>query len=862
MPNFSTIKKNGLTAALLTAAAALAAAQIFRAGDQGTAIFSYAGRGWELLYGIRDAMIGFSMPLLSVLFTFIDYEPRRLALAVDAALLLLFFSAYNLGRIKGDRLHGALYAVSAGLIGLVRPAPHGPEQIFFTLLLVVYLNLEAARAARPGPGGSFLSGLALGATLLVRSSLFLFPPVAAALELLFAVRPRKTVLKEAAFFLLGAYILLVPWVRLNYFVSGRFIPLENERGTANLITGVKGAIFTMEGDSRALAGLSREDSVFKWAVSEVLREPGAYFSAVAKRIWFVLKMFPFTFLLAALALFYLRRKADPFLIALAAYFLIIHCLLSIEERYFYPLSYLLGFLIAGAAGAVLSRGREEPGDGARAAYAVFAPLFIFILAVESLVLAYPYRAGADHLTSLEAALKKRPGHSWLLMTRAETLIRDKRTEEGLAVLRTAVGSAGGKKYSDSGEVLRLMDAAEPAGMRVEFSADYAAPLFTALRELELGRKKEAGDSLAEAYSKWNMSSNMLRGTPYERDSAILKELRLNNAAFQDRFIFDALLYWPPERRSVILDRLGGILPPTARLAFLKFLSMPLKNEKDAAAFSALARRSGVIAQAAPSDYGIAARQMIKALLPVRTAGAGGGPAGTALALLENRESGAELTMSSFGAMPAGKEEMDGLAALISGGGRGAAEKLFALRPENPLYFALNLKTLGAGGTAFALEGFRTRPGFLLDAAAIYAARGGKDKAALLANAALGSPRPDTSLIRRAALILQSAGRYREALTAINRAIVGSGDWHLLNDRGVIHMFLGDRQAAEKDLLSALALEPASWEARLNLAAIRLGAGRRDEAAALYRELLNSPDLPDGAKTFVSTELANLPPPGK
>ncbi|MDO8803641.1 MAG: hypothetical protein Q7R35_04365 [Elusimicrobiota bacterium] len=851
-------KNNILPPALLAVFAALVLFYVSGSREQSGLIFSFADRGWELLYGIRDTMVGFTMPLPSVFMAFIDYEPRRLALAVNISLLLLFFLAWNLGRLKGGRLSGALYSAVTALIIFSQSAPHDPEQVFFMLLISVYLNLEAAREAGPGIFASLLSGLALGCTLLFRSTLFLFPLVIISLDLLRSARPRKTLIKEAAVFLLGAYILLIPWMRLNYFATGQIVPFEFEKAACNIITGAEGSVFTMEGNPRELAGLSRDDSALKWAAARISTSPGAYFLAVIRRVWHILKMFPFAVPLALAALFYLRKKTDPLLAALPAYFILVHSFMSVEERYFYPLIYMLGFVTASGAGVFLSGGKAEPRLGSRTAYALFIPIIAFVLTVEYLVLAYPYRAAADHLSGVEAALKKNPDNTWLLMNQAEWLIGSKRTEEGLSVLRAAVKKAGRKRYSDSAAILRIIDSPSPPSGDVSgFDFRMNGLLFTALREIELGLNKQAALSLSAAHDEWCKTANMLRGTPYARDRAILEELRLKNTDFQDRYIFNTLLYWPPKRRAAILGRLPDLVRLSDKLLFLKFLSLPLETATDTAVLSSLAGNRRLMALIAPCDYATAGRQLVKALLPLPPGAFArrGGVSGAIFKLLENRETGLKLVEASFAAAPAGAEETGYLAAVLSTGSSSAAAKLYGLRPS-PLYLALALKGMSAAAAALAMESVKERQDLLLDAAEIYSRQGGKNETALLVSCAVISPKTDASGLRRAALALQGVGRYQEAMAVISKAVAASpGAGFLLSDRGVLHLFLGNRKAAERDFLAALSLEPDFWQARLNLAALLSGSGRRAEAAAMYEQLLLRRDLPAAAREAIRLELS-------
>jgi len=825
--------------AILCAAAALALQRVAGNTGQGGVIFLFAGKGWALLYGIRDPMVSLKMPLLSVLMTFMDHEPRRLALAVNAALLLLFFSAYNLGCMKGGKFTGALYALAAVLASFLFPVPQDPEQVFFALLIGLYLNVDAAAGEKPGPLRSLLAGLALGGTLLMRSTLALFPLLRAAL-ILRSDRPRRALLKEAAAFLLGSYILLAPWTMLNYRLSGGLNPLESGRVVSNLVTGVKGSVYTMEGDAMALAGLRPGESVVKWAALQVAREPGAYLAAVVRRLWQVFLMFPYLVLLAAAGLWYRRKKPDTPLAALAAYFLLAHCLLSIEKRYFYPLVYLLAFLAAGGGAALLGADGGKSSGGARAAYALFLPVLGFMLAVEGLAAAYPFRISGDRISGLEAALKEHPGRPWLLASLGQELAGSRRAEEGLAALRVAA-ARGGAKYSELVWIPLILDSPRPAGIRANFDREFSAPLFTGLRQLELGQEGDGAKSLVEAYEKWNSYANMLRGTPYERDKAILAELRLKNRSFQDRQLFEALLYWPPARRPVLMDRLEKVFPLSGRLSLLRFMSAP-PRPRDLKALAGLAGEADVIDNAGADERRAAAEQLTRYLLPLKKTGGYGGVPGAVFALLGKAETGIELSTAAFDSGPVSAEELRLLAGQLTGGSPGAAPELYALRPASPLYLYLSLKKPEEAAAALLKN-----PGLLLACAGSYAAKGDA-RAGLLAAAALGSGTLTPDQLRRAALALQSAGQYREALAAADKlAAALPGDWRALNDRGVLHMLLGDKKKAGTDLARALELEPRAWQAMLNLAALRLGEGLPAEADGLYAAALRCPGLPAEVK---------------
>ena len=840
--------RNILLALPVLAAAALAAAHLGDTEGRGWVLLPYAGRGWELLHGINEPGISYSMPLLSVLMTLVDFDPARLISAVSAALFLIVLLAYNLGRLRNGGAGGLIYALAAAAVSLALPAPHDPEQVFFTLLILLYLNLEAAREAAPGALASLLSGLALGVTLLVRSTLFLLPPLMALLQLARGARPRKTILKEATVFLFGAYILLLPWARLNHFVYGKFTPFEVGRADSNVITGVLGSVYTMEGNPRALAGLDQDDNALAWAVRQVAASPLAYISATAKRVWHILLIYPLLALLAALALLYLRKSAPPGPAALTLYFIAVHSLMSIEIRYFYPLAYLLGLLAAGGVCAV-AKAAAPAGAGVRTARLLLLPALLAALAVDYVVLAYPGRAaGLDCLSGVEAALEKNPEQPWLLYKKGEYLVTQLRTEEGLAALRESARLSGDKQYSGAGDILRMMDSTRPETVRAEFAAAYfGEDLLRGLRQLELGRREAAERSLAAEYARWNKDLNTLRGTPYGGDQAIQERLRSSNPDFQDRLIYEALLYWPAGRRLIILDRLEHVFPASLKLQGLKFLSLSSETSAGRSAIATLAVKPGLIGAIEPAAGGAAAAQLAMAAIPLK----GGsfsrtpGPGAAALALFEERAAGLLLARTGPDRGKYSPEELGLLAAAVSGD-RARAEKLKSLRPQDPLVLAL----AGAGAEA------GTRPGLLLDGAEIYLKSGRKDKAALLAVAA-GALAREPDPLRRSALLLQGAGRYPEALEAISKAAgAAPGDADILNDRGVLLMLLGRDEEAGKDFTNAL---KENWQAGLNLAALRLKAGRRAEAGELYRQALARGDLPPQVRSRLAQDLQQFRP---
>jgi len=464
--------------------------------------------------------------------------------------------------------------------------------------------------------------------------------------------------------------------------------------------------------------------------------------------------------------------------------------------------------------------------------------------VDYVVLAYPAKAGLDCLSGVEAALEKEPGHPWLLYKKGEYLVTQLRTEEGLEALRASARASGDRQYSNAGDILRVMDSSTPETARAEYIGSYfGEDLLRGLRQLELGQKSAAENSLRAEYRRWNEDLNTLRGTPYGGDKALQEELRRTNPDFQDRLIYEALLYWPQRRRLIILDRLAAIFPPSPKLEGLKFLSLPSDSPAGRAAIVALAARPGLIARIEPAAVRAAAGQLAGAAIPLKpgTFSRSPGAGAAALALLEDRNAGLRLAKTGSDWRQHSGEELELLAGAVSGDKTKAAQ-LKELRPQDPLCLALG------GGAAEAAR----QPALLLAAAEAYAGIGKRDKTAMLASAAAETAaRPDD--LRRAALALQGAGLYPAALAAANKAAAAApGDADILNDRGVVYMLLRRDADAEKDFLEAL--KGGNWQAGLNLAALRLKAGRRPEAEKIYKDLLALPGLPAPVRAMLQKDL--------
>lgn len=548
--------------------AALALWQLAGATTYSAYDFSYyADRGEILFHSVKDHTVSFSMPFLSMAASFVTYHlpggghsPDGMAILARVASLLLYGLCYNLGAMSGGRAKGLLYALTAVLLNF-KYKDHDGEQAIYSLLLVLYVNLEVLRAKKQGGWDSLLAGLSLGFTLLVRSPMFLFPPVKIAWDYFQGKTGLRKYALNSALFLSAVFILLLPWSRLNYFHFGRLLPFEVERSAANMITGAKGSVFTMEGDHRSLAGLSQTDNVTKWAVKTVLADPLPYAAGVAKRLWHVFLMFPILLPLAAAGALWRRRPArsgEPetgFIALLAGYFVLTHCLLSIEERFMYPLRYFLGFMLSAGLWRWLGEERGERPARGLPAYGLFAVILLFVGVVEYHVIRYPYRAELSP-AALNGQLGLYPGDPWLLKRKGRILLLTNETKDGLAAL-AAARSNPERSEPELSYILETLESPEPKEPPDRRSI-YNLYLVKLFRELELGRFEAAKRTFQTTKAIWERDRSGLSHLHYQRDLHIQNEIRATDATLWARDIPDALMYWPPEKRYHLLERLAGL----------------------------------------------------------------------------------------------------------------------------------------------------------------------------------------------------------------------------------------------------------------------------------------------------------------
>ena len=800
--------KNGtrpaLAAALLTGAAALAAAAWNLAHPGQDTAFNlalYADRGELLLHAVKSRAAAWTMPGLSLLWAGVQHLDVAPSLPARLAALLSALAAFGLGARGGGPARGALFALAVSLAALTR-RDSDTEQELYSLTLLLFLNLELARQAGKGLLNSAAAGFAAGVTMLIRTPLFFFPPLAALYSWAGGRNWRRWALGSAVFLLL-AYLPLLPWARVNHFLTGRASLLEQERPVSNLITGALGYTFTIEGDARALAGISKEENAWRWAARTVAENPGRYAAAVARRTWQVFLMSPWLFLLAAAGLLLARTRENRFIAFFCGYFVLVHCLPAIEARYFYPLRYALA-LLAAAGGWELLKARGLALRGPERDYFT-APLFsgaaLLALAALAVVWRFPGAARAP-LPALTAGLRERPAETWLLRKRGEVLFSFGLAAEGAESMRLACAAGGDPRACWLHAALTGRPEEPP-----RIFDRYDLLLVKLLRELELGDKAAARSTFKASMEIWLKERNLVRG---RRDQAELAKLIETNKTYWDSDLGGALAYFAPERSRRLLAVMRGMPEFSGGIGRLK-------------AAAALADKL---------DYDMAAALVGETLAgPARGGWDRGGlrPAAAALALaLDAARADGSLPGLLLGCGPSLRETAEFY--VNPGGAAGSG------------CFGPALRWLIAGDAAALEKASKGQPSFLVAAARTLVAAGKKEEAALLAAAA--APAAAGTGAAALALLYQDLGRYEESLALTRRLLSADpSSPELNNNLGVLLLFLRREAEALAPLLKAAGAARPHLSAQLNLAALYARRGDRERALAFYRLAAENPDLP-------------------
>jgi len=394
-------------------------------------------RGDALLHGVPLADVARAMPFYSVPNAFLcDRLTPEASVAVRSAVV-----AANVGLVfaLGALLYSALCGAGAALLYALMPAAGTGERWLYVpaVLLAAYFLVRRAKA--PSAANSVRLGAACGASLLVLPPLFLFPFLLVLYEAARDRRADAARARDAAALCLPPLLFLIPWIAMNWRLTGRFVPFEDGRADTNLITGALGYVRTMGGgDYRAMAGLSATQSALAWAAGEVLRHPLRFLAACLARAAYVARLHPALVLAGAGSAWLGRWREDLREFALfAAYFFAIHCLMPVQDSYFVPVWPLLAVL---ACGLLAARTRPASARSLTASDSAVHALFTLLLLAQARVLGltWTYPARAEDPRALARELARDPQDPMLWSLRGMDRLRGGRPKEAAADLARAL----------------------------------------------------------------------------------------------------------------------------------------------------------------------------------------------------------------------------------------------------------------------------------------------------------------------------------------------------------------------------------------------------------------------------------------
>jgi len=337
------------------------------------------------------------MPVGACVYHLTELLPRGLEFVPQAVFYiltaLLLFGAGAALRGSASRFVAPaafLLFLSLPILGMNMYAPTYKEDMLYALLcsIVAYALMLRGLAARRSFATELPLAFAIGISFMVKSPLVLLPMAVAAYDVVTGkLRRGETSWVLLLTGLLLPYLVLLPWIYMNWRVYNIFTFFELFRAEDNIISGAMGVVCTTE-LTYLLAGISQGEPVLSWAAQTVWAHPVDYISSVLQRAYMMFSWFPVLSALFLAAMFRFRKDEVFRLLTLfVCYFAAMHSLLSIEPRYFYP---LYPALLLGAS--ALINGRNEQGSAS-------PKLHKTILAILLLPLAACYALVSTHLIS-------------------------------------------------------------------------------------------------------------------------------------------------------------------------------------------------------------------------------------------------------------------------------------------------------------------------------------------------------------------------------------------------------------------------------------------------------------------------------
>lgn len=730
---------------------------------------------------------------------------------------------------------------------------HGHFQAFFALLIMLVAGLSAWRAHAPTPARSLILAIAIGETLLYRSTLVFFPPILAASEFLSAPRDGRRALRTSLLLLLFVpYLFILPWSLLKSVQNQRFILLEDSEADPIVIGGALGLIMKpIDADVRPL---TMGDGAIRWAISETVRHPVRYLRGYLSRLRFVFDIHP---LLIIMGLFGAWRswknKQARCISVLAAYLLFVHCVMSLSPEYFEPLWPLLAIL----GSLSFYGGSPRPAHLGKIIWGWFVIVSILSVVTVSAVLAYAWSSLRDpaltQAARLDAAIARNPSEAWLLALRGGRRVHSGDVGNAISDLSRAAAQAP----DDPGIQATLAWAELLSGKQKEFlarasampsqGADFYGALLLGCGYLRIGELGKAAEYFSRTFA-------VAPTGPHPRHDSVpeLREVMTRRSLREYRRVIVELEALAPDMPYFSAERRALENVEREDRAWWRKLS----NDR-------------------PLSGGIGAsykKELLTRLDPSPNLYGSSSPA----VILVEKAAGAESSRAAIGYlnqaialdpqfMPAYVELVDRYITQKRGGEASSLfERALLERPAESVFLrAQRAAPLGftskPNGRAGKVYGTIEDAGSVLDqaenaltASNIQVALGHLSRAVKM--------NLDAGKLGRAAALYQQLKRYPEALGLLDRLILlepRSARWRA--DRGVVKTLMG--VSADADLMAAIALEPKFLPPYLTLAASYESKGRRKEALRIYEEALAQPAAGDlgaaGVRTIIAEQRRKL-----
>lgn len=390
--------------------------------------------------------------------------------SASVAALLLMAALYPLLVFAlGLQLHSpaAGLLAAAASTGVLWVLPDETMALQFGLLATAVAVTAAWRASNPDRRRTLALAAAVGVSVLVRSSLFLFPILLLAGECLDregkARREKWRLLAAVAAILL---LFVIPWAAAGKLMTGTFNLFEwdwpRPSGTpAPIYAGHAAESFV------AAAGRRGFHSAYAWAAEALLRNPLDYGAAVLARCLAAARMRPWLFAAAAAAFWYRRRDAAFQVVgALALALLVAENLIELREIHMVAVWPPLLALAAAAAMELLGVARVGLNSvvGIRIAAATLLPYACMAALSGAALLRYPRRGIAPDPAVLAREIGKHPRDPYLRSLRGRVLLRRGMPAEAASDLAAALARQPSKRRELDYAVALALQGGESRGL--------------------------------------------------------------------------------------------------------------------------------------------------------------------------------------------------------------------------------------------------------------------------------------------------------------------------------------------------------------------------------------------------------------